>query len=54
VLYHLWPAFSLPNGLERAGLSRDPEVVRAYHHETHNEPERQQVIDFALDWLAKL
>lgn len=125
VLYTLWPAFSLANGLELAGLSRRPEVIEAYnadplvhdrvsarfgldflragewaiahadalplplllmagsadrlvsttaiaefaaragprcalkmwdglYHETHNEPEREQVIDFALAWLAHL
>lgn len=125
VLYYLWPAFSLANGLELAGLSRRPEVIEAYnadplvhdrvsarfgldflragewaiahadalplpainnsgsadrlvstaaiaefaaragprctlkmwdglYHETHNEPERDQVIDFALAWLAQL
>ncbi len=123
-LYAVWPTFSMPNRLERAGLSRRPEVVQAYaadplvhdrvsarfgldflragewaiahaenfplpvllmagsadrlvspaaitafatkagprctlkiwdglYHETHNEPEREQVIDFALAWLAQ-
>lgn len=26
----LWPAFSMPNGLDLQGLSRDPEVIRLY------------------------
>lgn len=30
LLHRVYPAFLLPNGLERAALSRDPEVVRAY------------------------
>ena len=125
VLYTLWPTFSMPNGLDRAGLSRRPEVIQAYntdplvhdhisarfgldflragewaiaraenfplplllmagsadrlvstaaiaefaekagprcvfkrwdglYHETHNEPEREQVIQFALAWLNQL
>lgn len=30
LMFNLWPAFSMPSGLEQAALSRDPEVVRAY------------------------
>jgi alpha-beta hydrolase superfamily lysophospholipase len=29
-VYSLWPKLAMPNGLERAALSRDPAVVRAY------------------------
>ena len=118
----LWPAFTMPNGLELAALSRDPAVIAAYqtdplvhdrlsarlgiellrtgewaiahaaefpvplllmhgtadrltsfeasqefasqapnctlklwealYHETHNEPEKEQVIGFVIDWLG--
>jgi acylglycerol lipase len=30
VMYRLWPAFRMANGLDRTGLSRDVKVVRAY------------------------
>ena len=30
LMNRLWPAFTMPNGLERAALSRDPAVIRAY------------------------
>jgi len=30
MMFNLWPAFSMPSGLEQAALSRDPAVVRAY------------------------
>jgi alpha-beta hydrolase superfamily lysophospholipase len=30
IMYNLWPTFSMANELDRQGLSRDPEVVRAY------------------------
>lgn len=125
LLYSLYPAFLLSNGLERAALSRDPEVVRAYgsdplvhdrmsarlglemlqageralaraeefpplplllvhgtadrltsakatqefatkvpgdctlklwegfYHETHNEPEKSDVLGFMVDWLQR-
>ena len=29
-LSHLWPSYSMPNGLEVKALARDPEVVEAY------------------------
>ena len=117
----LWPAFTMPNGLEQAAVSRDPTVVTAYqadplvhdrlsarlgmsllesgewaiahaaefpvplllmhgtadrltsvaasqefaaraphctlklweglYHETHNEPEKAEVIGFVVSWL---
>jgi len=31
IMYRLWPTLSLPNGLDRQALSRDPEVVRGYN-----------------------
>ncbi len=30
VMQYLWPSLALPNGLDPAAISRDPEVVRAY------------------------
>ena len=30
LLFNIYPAFSMPSGLEQAALSHDPEVVRAY------------------------
>lgn len=33
-VYGLWPSLAMPNGLERAALSRDPAVVRAYEADT--------------------
>ncbi len=124
LMNRLWPAFTLPNGLELAAISRDPAVVAAYqadplvhdrlsarlgvslletgewaianagqfplplllmhgtadrltsheasqafaskaptctlklwdglYHETHNEPEKQEVIGFVVDWLDYL
>ena len=30
LLFNAWPSFSMPSGLERAALSHDPAVVRAY------------------------
>lgn len=121
LMNRLWPAFTLPNGLELAALSRDPAVVAAYqadplvhdrlsarlgiellqsgewaiahaaefpvplllmhgtadrltsheasqqfasqasnctlklweglYHETHNEPEKGEVLGFVVDWL---
>lgn len=122
LLYRVYPAFIMPNGLERAALSRDSEVVRSYgsdplvhdrmsarlgiemlqsgerilahaaefplplllvhgtadritsaqasqefaakvhgdctlklweglYHETHNEPEKAEVLAFMVDWL---
>jgi alpha-beta hydrolase superfamily lysophospholipase len=30
LMFNIWPAFSMPSGLEQAALSHDPEVVRAY------------------------
>jgi acylglycerol lipase len=30
VLYHIWPSFTMANGLELAALSRNPEVVDRY------------------------
>lgn len=30
VMNRIWPAFTMPNGLELAAISRDPAVVRAY------------------------
>lgn len=30
VMCRLWPSFRMANGLDRSGLSRDPEVVRRY------------------------
>jgi len=32
-VYSLWPSLTMPNGLERAALSRDTAVVRAYEAE---------------------
>jgi alpha-beta hydrolase superfamily lysophospholipase len=32
-MYNLWPTFSMANELDRQGLSRDPEVVRAYEED---------------------
>ncbi|HSN75087.1 MAG TPA: lysophospholipase [Anaerolineae bacterium] len=122
LMNRLWPAFTMPNGLELAALSRDPAVIAAYqadplvhdrlsarlgiellesgewaiahaaefpvplllmhgtadrltsyqasqefasqapnctlklwdglYHETHNEPEKEEVIGFVTDWLA--
>lgn len=121
LMNRLWPAFTLPNGLELAALSRDPAVITAYetdplnhdrlsarlgvslleagewaiahaaefpvplllmhgtadrltsheasqafaskaptctlklweglYHETHNEPEKEAVLGFMLDWV---
>jgi alpha-beta hydrolase superfamily lysophospholipase len=121
LMNRLWPAFTMPNGLELAALSRDPAVIAAYqadplvhdrlsarlgiellqsgewaiaraaefplplllmhgtadrltshqasqefasqapnctlklweglYHETHNEPEKAEVIGFVVDWL---
>ena len=31
IMYSLWPAMSMSNEIDRQGLSRDPEVVRAYN-----------------------
>ena len=31
IMYNLWPTLSMSNGLDCQGLSRDPEVVRAYN-----------------------
>ena len=31
ILHSLWPTLTMSNGLDRQGLSRDPEVVRAYN-----------------------
>lgn len=123
-MYRLWPALSLPNGIDPSHLSHDPEVVRAYigdalvhdrlsarlgieilnagvwamehaseftlplllmgggadqivsaeacrefaskvnvpcdfklwegcYHEIHNEPEKDAVFDFLLEWLSR-
>ena len=123
-VYRLWPTLALPNGIDPAHLSRDPEVVRAYtrdalvndrlsarlgieilnaglwaiehasewtlplllmqggadhivsveacrefaakagahcdfklwdgcYHEIHNEPEKEAVFDFLLEWLNR-
>ena len=30
LMFNIYPAFSMPSGLEQAALSHDPEVVRAY------------------------
>ena len=125
LMYRVWPGLALGNGLDFTGLSRDPEVKRAYdadplvhdrvsvrfgvdflragewaleraatfpvpvlvmvgsadrlvsvtapaefaiaagscctfkvwdglYHETHNEPEQQHVIEFALAWLDRV
>ena len=34
LMNRLWPSISQPNGLDTNGLSRDPEVVRAYKKDT--------------------
>lgn len=31
ILSSLWPTFSMANGLDRSGLSRDPEIEKAYN-----------------------
>ena len=31
IMYSLWPTLSMSNEIDRQGLSRDPEVVRAYN-----------------------
>ncbi len=36
LMNRLWPAFTLPNGLELAGLSRDPAVISAYETDPLN------------------
>jgi len=124
LMNRLWPAFTLPNGLELAAISRDPAVVAAYqadplvhdrlsarlgvsllesgewaianagqfpvplllvhgtadrltshkasqefasqapnctlklweglYHETHNEPEKEEVIGFMIEWLQAI
>ncbi len=33
IMYSLWPTLSMANELDRQGLSRDPEVVRAYNND---------------------
>jgi acylglycerol lipase len=33
IMYNLWPTLSMSNELDRQGLSRDPEVVRAYNED---------------------
>ncbi|HRI56124.1 MAG TPA: lysophospholipase, partial [Anaerolineae bacterium] len=123
LMNRIWPAFTMPNGLELAAISRDPAVVAAYqadplvhdrlsarlgmsllesgewaiahaaefplplllmhgtadrltsapasqqfaaqapnctlklweglYHETHNEPEKEEVIGFVVDWLQR-
>jgi alpha-beta hydrolase superfamily lysophospholipase len=123
LMNRLWPAFTMPNGLELAAISRDPAVVAAYqadplvhdrlsarlgiellqsgewaiahaaafpvplllmhgtadrltshqasqefaakapnctlklweglYHETHNEPEKDEVIGFVIDWMSE-
>jgi alpha-beta hydrolase superfamily lysophospholipase len=33
IMYHLWPNLSLANELDCQGISRDPEIVRAYKND---------------------
>ena len=33
IMYNLWPTLTMSNELDRQGLSRDPEVVRAYNED---------------------
>lgn len=57
LMYRLWPTYAMNNELDPNGLSRDPEVVRAYVHDSlvHDRLSARLGIDMlsAGEWLLE-
>jgi len=53
IMYRVWPALSMSNEIDRQGLSRDPEVVRAYNGDplVHNRVTARLGIDLIQSGL---